>query len=277
MLISNFNVCKSEWLELVFVDRNKEYGAYDLRQHYSKNVAKAMGFAFFGIITITAIVGFAIRTKPITDRIIDLNTNTIYTIPPAPKPIQPKQQIEKVKPAAAKPAATVSVTKNLPPVVTSDPVTEEPPKLDQLNGAVGPVDIKGTATGTDPGGSGKGVATDGTGTGVADAPDNKEYKFVENMPTPMGGDAAWSKFLQKNLRYPGDAADKGVTGRVLVSFIVEKDGHLSNIKVERGPGYGMDEEAARVLKLAKPWNPGKQNGQAVRVKLLLPIAFSLGD
>ncbi|TSJ37252.1 TonB family protein [Mucilaginibacter corticis] len=276
MLISNFNVCKSEWLELVFVDRNKEYGAYDLRQHYSKNITKAMAFAFFGIITTTAIVGFAIRTKPITDRIIDVNTNTIYTIPPAPKPIQPKQQIEKVKPTAAKPAAAVSVTKDLPPVVAPDPIAVDPPKIDQLNGAVGPVDIKGPATGTDIGtGTGKGTATDGPGT--ADAPDNKEYKFVENMPTPMGGDAAWSKFLQKNLRYPGDAADNGVTGRVLVSFIVEKDGHLSNIKVERGPGYGMDEEAARVLKLAKPWNPGKQNGQAVRVKLLLPIAFSLGD
>jgi protein TonB len=97
------------------------------------------------------------------------------------------------------------------------------------------------------------------------------------MPQPVGGTAGWTKFLQNTMRYPRQALDNEMSGRVMVSFIIEKDGHLSNIHVERGPGYGMDEEAARVLKLAKPWIPGRQNGNPVRVKLTLPVNFTFSE
>jgi protein TonB len=79
------------------------------------------------------------------------------------------------------------------------------------------------------------------------------------------------------LRYPPQAQEDGVGGRVYMSFIVEKDGTLSNINVERPAGHGFDEEAARVLKLAKAWKPGMQNGQAVRVKYIIPINFQIND
>ena len=98
---------------------------------------------------------------------------------------------------------------------------------------------------------------------------------LEVMPEPVGGAAAWAKFLQKNLRFPPAAQDAGVSGRVFMSFIVEKDGSLSNIKVDRPAGYGFDEEASRVLKLAKAWKPGVQNGQNVRVRYSIPISFQL--
>ncbi len=97
------------------------------------------------------------------------------------------------------------------------------------------------------------------------------------MPEPIGGAAAWSKFLQKNLRYPGQASDKGVSGKVWVSFVVEKDGQISNVVVDKGAGFGMDEEAVRVLKLSKAWKPGQQNGRPVRVKYTLPLAFILSE
>jgi len=276
MLISNFNLCKSEWLELVFAKRNKEYGAYYIRQHYADNVVKAMAFTFLGIITITAVVGIAIRTKPITERMINVDNNTVYVIPPAPKSEPPKPKPASVKAAAPKLAAPVNTTKFIPMVVTSAPVTEEPPKLEALQGPVGPVEIKNAGTGVSGGpidgkDPGPGAST-GTGTS-----DETVYKSVEIFPEPVGGAAAWSKFLQNNLRYPGEALEKQISGRVYVSFIVEKDGHLSNITVDRGAGYGMDEEAARVLKMSKAWKPGMQNGKPVRVKFTLPVNFTVDN
>ncbi|MCC8426106.1 energy transducer TonB [Mucilaginibacter sp. UR6-11] len=274
MLISNFNLCKSEWLELVFAKRNKEYGAYYIRQHYADNVVKAMLITFFSITVTIAIVGVLIRVKPITEIMVPVD-NSVYVIPPAPpKPVLPKPEPQRAA-AAAKPAASVSVIKNLSPVVTSEPVVDEMPKIDELKGATGPTETKGTGAGEAPG---TGVSKGGDGPAVAaGGTDNTTYKFAEVMPQPVGGSEAWAKFLQKNLHYPGEALEREMSGLVFVSFIVEKDGHLSSIKVERGPGYGLDEEAARVLKLAKPWTPGMQNGQHVRVKLTLPVRFSLDN
>ena len=107
--------------------------------------------------------------------------------------------------------------------------------------------------------------------------DNTVHNFVDVMPEPYGGVEVWTKFLQKNLKYPPLATDKGISGRVMISFVIEKDGHLSDIIIDRGVGFGLDEEALRVLKLAHPWKPGMQNGQPVRVKYTLPINFSINQ
>ena len=116
------------------------------------------------------------------------------------------------------------------------------------------------------------------GTGTEPVVDvNMEYKSVEMMPEPDGGVAGWSKFLNKNLRYPYQAQEEGKSGRVFVSFVVERDGHLTDITVVGKAGYGMDEEAIRVLKLAKNWRPGRQNGTTVRVRYSIPINFVLTE
>jgi protein TonB len=272
MLISNFNLCKSEWLDLVFEKRNKEYGAYYIRQHYADTVVKAMVIAFASMVTVFAVVGVLIRVKPITEIVIPVTLDPVYDIPPAkvepPKPAEAKIE-------AAKPAMPVKMVESLPPVVTPNAPDVDLPKIED-NVAVGPVTVKNGVAGqnADPGTGNKGGI--GTGDGDADSP-NKEYLAVEKMPEPVGGNAGWTKFLQNTIRYPNQALQNEKSGKVLVSFIIEKDGHLSNIQVVRGPGYGMDEEAARVLKLAKPWTPGMQNGRAVRVKLTLPVNFTYGE
>jgi protein TonB len=117
------------------------------------------------------------------------------------------------------------------------------------------------------------------GTGSPKAPDMTIYSVngIDQMPEPDGGLNGWSRFLNKNLRFPSEAQDQQISGRVILSFVVEKDGHLSNIVIERSAGYGFDEEAIRVLKLAKPWKPGMQNGQPVRVKYNIPFTFQLAD
>jgi len=84
-------------------------------------------------------------------------------------------------------------------------------------------------------------------------------------------------YLSKKIQYPAAAKEAGTQGRVIVQFVVEKDGSLTDIKVVRGPGNGLDEEAVRVMKLAPKWKHGVQNGKPVRVQFTIPINFTLGD
>jgi protein TonB len=272
MPISKFDLCKPEWLELVFAKRNKEYGAYYLRQHYAENMVKAMGITFVSIAGAALITGMLIGVKPTVKAVLH---ETIVELKDIQPPVPPKEEVK--KPEAAKPAPLVKTTKYVTMVVTEQPVTEEPPKLvDLQNTAIGPANVKGPDLGSVP------VIidhTEGSGTGgtAAVKPDESIHIGADVMPEPYGGAAGWSKFLQRNLRYPPEAIDKSMSGKVFVSFVVEKDGQISNIKVDRGAGYGMDEEAARVLKLSKAWKPGMQNGQPVRVRYTLPISFAINQ
>jgi len=101
------------------------------------------------------------------------------------------------------------------------------------------------------------------------------FVFVEDQPTFPGGDAARIKYLQDNIHYPEMAKESGIQGTVYVTFVVEKDGRITNVKVLRGIGGGCDEEAVRIIKNMPRWKPGKQRGRAVRAQFNMPIRFVL--
>ena len=101
------------------------------------------------------------------------------------------------------------------------------------------------------------------------------FTVVEEQPGYPGGDEARIKFLQENIKYPEEAKELGVQGKVFVTFVVEVDGSITDVKVLRGIGAGCDEEAIRVVKSMPRWVPGKQRGQPVRVQFNLPIKFTL--
>ncbi|MGB3182424.1 MAG: energy transducer TonB [Cyclobacteriaceae bacterium] len=101
------------------------------------------------------------------------------------------------------------------------------------------------------------------------------FTIVEDKPTPPGGMAGWGKYLQKNLKYPTQAKRMGTEGRVYVQFVVGKDGSISEVKAIKGIGSGCDEEAERVIRNAPKWNPGKQRGRPVKVRMVVPIVFKL--
>lgn len=105
--------------------------------------------------------------------------------------------------------------------------------------------------------------------------DGDVFTVVETMPEFPGGQEAMLKFLVDNISYPEEAKLKKIQGRVFVSFIVEKDGKVGNVKILRGIGGGCDEEALRVVGLMPNWKPGEQRGQVVRVAFNLPIRFAL--
>ncbi|MBR4468667.1 MAG: TonB family protein [Bacteroidales bacterium] len=110
---------------------------------------------------------------------------------------------------------------------------------------------------------------------VATSKEDTVYQIVEQMPQYSGGEEAMMKYVAENIKYPQAAKDKDISGRVFVSFVVEKDGSVSNVKVVRGIGGGCDEEAARVIKGMPKWKPGMQKGKPVRVNYMMPINFKL--
>ena len=103
----------------------------------------------------------------------------------------------------------------------------------------------------------------------------KVFEVVEQMPSFPGGDKALMDFLSNNVKYPVVAQENGVQGRVVISFVVEKDGSITDVRVVRSVDPSLDKEAARVVKSMPRWIPGKQNGAAVRVKYNVPVSFRL--
>jgi protein TonB len=205
----------------------------------------------------------------------------LHEPPPITEPVKPLEPIkaEAPKPAAAKAAPSLATTV-IPTTVTEDEKKAiDPPKTTDIEGLVIDSKISDGIKGSDNINPGDATTPGGTGSGTGTGTDETIYNTagLSEMPEPVGGAQAWTKFLQKNLRYPAMAQDEGVSGRVLLSFIIEKDGSLSNITVDRKAGFGFDEEALRVLKKATAWKPGMQNGRAVRVKYSIPINFRLPE
>ncbi|MDY0015101.1 MAG: energy transducer TonB, partial [Bacteroidales bacterium] len=112
---------------------------------------------------------------------------------------------------------------------------------------------------------------------VDEAPVEEEEIFVivEENPEFPGGDEARMKFLQDNIVYPSVAKSAGIEGTVIVGFVVERDGSITNVKILRGKAQSIDEEAIRVAKKMPKWKPGKQRGRTVRAQFRMPITFIL--
>ena len=276
MPISEFDLYKREWLELVFAGRNKQYGAYQLRSHYPSVVVRALAATLFTVVGLGITVNIIARHRPVEDpgiiKVVEV------TISPEKVYVVPEHKIEKPKVHSAAPKSSpVSMQRNPELVVKPDVEVKTPPVALKPDVAIGPTNstIPGTeGKPTVDAGNSNGAGGDGTTPGDKDIYD---LGGLQVMPEPVGGEAAWAKFLQKNLRFPVIARENGVSGKVFLSFIIEKDGHLSDITIVRKAGYGFDEESVRVLKLAPAWKPGMQNGQRVRVKYTIPINFQLSE
>ena len=112
---------------------------------------------------------------------------------------------------------------------------------------------------------------------VATSKEDTVYQIVEKMPQYTGGESALMKYVSENIKYPEKAKEDGIQGRVFISFVIEKDGSVSNVKVVRGIGGGCDEEAARVIAGMPKWQPGMQKGKPVRVNYMMPVFFKLTE
>ncbi len=266
-------IYQTGWLDLVFANRNKSYGAYELRQHADERLLRSL---FITLFFVGVIVGYSfLQKKGITDKdetvvSCPFDTTTLILAPI----LQTKQPSAPAAQSPSIPSASTPRIRSSVPVVVSTTVIDDLPTPNITGTIDAPQSTNGPVTGGTPGG------TDPAGGNIAGTggPENTTVYTtgsVEHFPEFPGGMEAFSKFLRKNLRYPHQAQEAEVGGKVFVSFIVEKDGQLTDIKIVRGIGHGCDEEAERVLSKSPQWKPGLQNSTPVRVLFTLPLSFVL--
>ncbi|WP_410221101.1 energy transducer TonB [Pedobacter sp.] len=283
------NLYNSEWLALVFANRNKSYGAYVLRKQSSLMLVKAFLIAasFFIFLFLVPVIYNKYRVKEVKP-VSQQDDMIIRDITIVPKKIEDKKEkpdskskkIETPKAAPVKVQKTVNLSSNIN-VVKDEMVTDVPPLTSELDKAViGSVtqngeENKGNIAVT-PAKVGNGGGTDESGLG---GKSNTIYDGtgIDVYPEFPGGMNAWAKYIQRNLRYPVMAQEEGVQGKVYLSFVIEKDGSITDVKVLKGIGYGCDEEAVRVIKKSPKWQVGKQNNTAVRVRYNMPISYTLAN
>jgi periplasmic protein TonB len=257
-------------LELIFSARNKDYGAYVLRTKYNKNLAIALFITVFTFI-MSLVLPSVFKTKnDVTFH--PTHGKTTVDFLPTPDIEQnknnsiPVEQIRKMD---------VSKIKYMVPNILKDELVKNdyfPTKDDLEDRAIDIITTDGIRTDNLP--PQDILTTDDHITNVENV-EPSIFTYVEEMPSFPGGTDELLTLISKNIEYPEIARRAGVEGKVILGFVVERDGSITGINVIKGIGAGCDEEAIRVLKLVGNWLPGKQNGKAVRVSMIIPFVFKL--
>ncbi|MGI4833146.1 MAG: TonB family protein [Janthinobacterium lividum] len=261
--------------DIVFEGRNQAYGAYQLRQQYRSNLASAGGITL-GVCMLllgTWLAWPATQSKPMAEHPVLVETMLI-----PPTVVEPPKQAVLAPPRALAPPRTHPAPVQ-PTQVAKDQLVPPPPKPVaatepvEIDGPVGPP----TTGPTDPLASAAMASIGGTpgGTNTAVEAAGKELVFVEKMPEFAGGQAALLRYLRDHMRYPSQALREQAEGRVFMSFVVRADGTIADVTVLKGLGFGLDEEALRVVRQMPAWTPGYQAQHAVAVRFTLPITFKI--
>lgn len=272
-------ISKSDLLDIVFERRNKEYGAYQLRRGYNKRLLMSL----VGVALITAasfaakyILGRTGGAHHETSAVVDVQLEQIHEekkaepLPPPPPP--PKAAVQKIQ-----------ITRFTPPKIVRDVEVredEKPPEQTKLEetriGVINQEGVRDEGVVTPPVGD--------AGRGVVEAPaknhDATDYEQtftkVEIESEYPGGFAAWLRYLNKNFRYPENALTNEIQGTVVVQFIVDKDGNVSDVEAVSGPDLGgLRQEAIRVIRQSGKWIPAIQNGRQVKSYKKQPVIFKL--
>ena len=240
--MAKLDLASSEWCQQIFEGKNQAYGAYRMRANSPKRHTVAML-----IVVAIAIVGFTIPTllKLATPEQKEVMTE-VTTLSKLAEPVIKKDE-----------------------EVSEDDEIKSQEELTSTKVAISIADVKGN--------------DEVNGADIADlkqvvtqaAEPEKVFDMVEQMPTFPGGQQELMAYLGKNIKYPTIAQENGTQGRVIIQFVVERDGTISDVHVARGVDPYLDKEAVRVVQSMPKWIPGKQNGKAVRVKFTVPVMFRL--
>lgn len=273
--MSNVSIFEKKWIDLVFEGKNKAYGAYQLRQENPKTTIKALFSALLLVAALSSLgmLVSAFNVKPIVapilppDIIITVtNANFLKkeepkkTIVPLKKE-EPKDIVEKKELIDPK---IVSGKENHDDIATNKEIKETSPINNGNETGTGIIAIiSGTPDGTEK-----------TAIVNEDTNEPNALSELDKLPDFPGGIKKFYEYVGNNFEKP--ELDNVATIRVLMSFVIEKDGSMTDIKVVRNPGYGLDKEAIRVLKsLRTKWSAGMKNGKKVRTQYTLPILVKM--
>ena len=272
-----------KWVDMVFAGKSKEYGAYQLRKGTSGRNIKALLI----LVIAAALVGGFLAWKVIEQKKAEEQQAYMEAMElanlqkQAKKEEKKKEQVKpKIEPKKEIPVAR-ETQKFTAPVIKKDELVKEENQVKQMDKlddkvAVGSEDKEGVKDRTVEAVRSE-IAVAAPPPPPAPKPEvaTKVFDVVEEMPSFPGGNAALMSYLNSNTKYPVVAQENGVQGRVIISFVVERDGSISDVKVARSVDPSLDREAQRVVKSMPRWTPGKQNGQTVRVKYTVPVVFRL--
>ena len=259
-------ILKADVLDILFDNRNKQYGAYVLRKNYSTRLGTALLMAMAMVLLLLffarpgAVPLATAVEKP------DLVLHRVELPPPPPTPPAPPEQ--RVTPP--KPIAQNSYV-NIKMVEEPDPAKKMKDLAEIEAAAIGTTHVEGTV---DPLIQVAPQQAEASGAGAASVAEEKETSFVplERQPEFPGGPAAWANFLNKYLRTPGDL-EAGEKKMVLISFMVDAEGSVTGFKVVQSGGTAFDNEVIRVLKKMPRWKPAIQNSHPVSVVFTQPVTF----
>ncbi len=275
--MAKIDLIDNSWVDLVFEGKNQAYGAYQLRKETGKRNVKALlvmfiiGAAIAAFVAIKGVVENAMKQDVAIEADVELAKLAEKKEAKVEKREEPK--VEKIEVERVK-----SSVKFVPPVIKKDeevkPEDElkSQEELSKTNTAIGAFDVKGNDEAAGEVLKAKEVIAQ------PEPPKEEETKVfdvVEQMPSFPGGPSALMQYLASNIKYPVVAEENGVQGRVIVTFVVEKDGSITDVRVVKSVDPSLDKEATRVVKSMPKWIPGKQNGSAVRVKYTVPVTFRL--
>jgi protein TonB len=243
--------------DLAFSGRNKDYGSFILRKKYSRFLLISFILSIVSLLLMTLIpLGIYYFRGPDLDIGMDEIMSVEYTFIPSPE-----DDLSSLAKSLARLQAPPE--EEVPQVVDTTPekknVPEEIKKEENT-------DIK-----ADSSGSSHGQSPEGTGSSDATG----IYTTLDAYPRFPGGTQAFLSFLRANVRYPASSLKSGIQGEVMILFMVEADGAISNVSVNKGIGKECDEEAARVIKSMPRWEPGRRNGRSVKVLVRMPIIFRI--
>ena len=276
--MAKIDLISRDWTEMVFEGRNKEYGAYRLRKNAGKRNLYSLITIFIAALAIWGGISLVKFVESRTKSVAQTSVAELSALNQPKKKAEVKQQ-KKVK--LEQPEKVVervkSSVKFTAPVIKKDDEVKPEDELktqDELMStktAIGALDVKGNDDA-----NGEVLKIKEAVAQPEPKPEvEKVFDVVEQMPSFPGGPSALMEWLSNNVKYPVVAQENGVQGRVVVSFVVERDGSITDVKVVRGVDPSLDREASRVVRAMPRWIPGKQNGSAVRVKCNVPVAFRL--
>lgn len=276
--MSKIDLISNEWTDLVFEGRNQAYGAYKLRKGTAKRNVWAL--IIVGLAAALLYLGLQLQKMAEANKKVE-NTQAVELAKLNTEKKEAKvekKEIIKQEPEKVVERVKSSVKFTAPVIKKDSEVKEEDEiKLDEVqksDKAIGALNVLGN---DEVGGA---VLKAKEDIAAPEPPkhvdeETKIFTVVEQMPMYPGGDGALMGYLRDNIKYPTVAAENGVQGRVVVGFVVERDGSITDVKILRGVDPSLDREAMRVVKSMPRWNPGKQNGSAVRVKYQFPVSFRL--
>ncbi|GAB2817824.1 energy transducer TonB [Ferruginibacter profundus] len=266
-------ILSADVLDIIFDGKNKQYGAYDLRKSYNKRLTKALlitaalALLIFLSSVFANIMG---KTKKETIDVVDTQMAELKKEPPPPVVPPPP-------PPKPPPPPEINQVKFTPPKIVKDEEVKPEEKIEEIKEDAA---ISNKTVESDNKEQIVQAPIEDKGTGVAVVPqkeddEGKIFTKVEVEAEFPGGAAAWNNFLKKNLNgdVPTDNGASEGTYTVVVKFIVSKDGSLSDISCENDPGFGICDEAKRVIKKTKNWTPAIQNGRNVNAYRRQPITF----